>query len=509
MNQAQILEMIRKAQSMPVPENLMKAFSQSGSATSGLTYYDLEAPAKTIYPFLTPLRNKIPRVTGKAGIQANWRAVTGININGVNMGIGEGKRGGIISTQTADYLAAFRGLGLEDYVTFEADYAAQGFDDVKARAVEGLLRSAMIGEEFMILGGNTSSALGTTPTPTLVASASGGSLATQTLSVICVALGFDAYWAVAGWNNGTTGQSAVIASATVPASITRTNADGTTDTYGGGSARKSSNATVSVTGSTGSVAASVAAVRGAAGYAWYWGAAGSEVLGAITTINSVSITATAAGSQTAASMPVADNSTSSLEFDGILTQAMKSGSGSYYAAQPTGTAGQGTGLTTDSAGGIVEIETAFAWFWNLYRMAPDVIYLNYQELVNINKKILGSGAASPMVRFNIDVTNSQAVANAMTAGVTIGSYLNKATNKLVKLEVHPNVPPGTILFWTDVLPYKLSGVNELVRILCRRDYYQIEWPLKTRRYEYGVYMDEVLQNYFPPAFGVITNIGNA
>jgi hypothetical protein len=44
--------------------------------------------------------------------------------------------------------------------------------------------------------------------------------------------------------------------------------------------------------------------------------------------------------------------------------------------------------------------------------------------------------------------------------------------------------------------------------LTRRDYYQIEWPVKARRYEYGVYFDGVLQNYFPPAFGILTNIGN-
>ena len=40
------------------------------------------------------------------------------------------------------------------------------------------------------------------------------------------------------------------------------------------------------------------------------------------------------------------------------------------------------------------------------------------------------------------------------------------------------------------------------------EYYQIEWPLRARRYEYGVYADEVLQNYAPFAFGAITNIGN-
>jgi hypothetical protein len=48
----------------------------------------------------------------------------------------------------------------------------------------------------------------------------------------------------------------------------------------------------------------------------------------------------------------------------------------------------------------------------------------------------------------------------------------------------------------------------VLQIKTRRDYYQLEWPLHARRYEYGVYTDEVLQNYFPPAFGMITNIAN-
>jgi len=70
---------IRKAQSAPLFDprfaSLEKSsFSQSASATSGLTYYDLETGAKLLYPVLTPLRNSIPRVSGKGGIQAAWRA---------------------------------------------------------------------------------------------------------------------------------------------------------------------------------------------------------------------------------------------------------------------------------------------------------------------------------------------------------------------------------------------------------------------------------------------------
>lgn len=501
-NQTQAtLDLLKVAQKAALPDEIAKAFTQSGNATTGLTAYDLQAPALTIYPMLTPLRNKIPRVSGKGGIQANWRAVTGINVNNLATGVSEGQRGGVIATSTAEYMAAYRGLGLEDYVTFEAEYAAEGFDDVKARAVEGLLRSLMIGEEGVILGGNTTLSLGTTATPTLVASNSGGTLPTGTLSVICVALAFDAFWSIGGWNNGSMGSTLNIATAQIPAQITRVNADGTSVSYGGGSARKSTAAPISVTGPSGSVAASVAATNGAVGYAWFWGAAGSEVLGAVTTINSVSITAAAAGTQAAAALPAGDNSTNTLVYDGILTQIAKPGSGAYVKTLPTGTPGVGSTLTSDGAGGIVEIDEAFFSFWNLYRLSPDVIYVNAQQLIDMNTKIIKNGGA-PLIRFNVDGNNPSSI----NAGTVIGSYLNKITNKQVKIEVHPNMVPGTIMFWSDGLPYKLSGIQNITQIRARRDYYQLEWPLRTRKYEYGIYADEVLQNYFPPAFGVITNI---
>lgn len=167
-------------------------FAQNASATSGLTYYDLESGAKFLYPVLTPLRNRIPRVSGKGGIQANWRAVTGVNTSNVRLGVSGGNRGGVMAISTQDYVAVYKGIGLEDNVDFEAQYAGMGFDDIRAVAAKTLLEAVMIGEEQLILGGNNSLALGTTPTPTLAASSSGGSLATQTLSVICVALSLDA-----------------------------------------------------------------------------------------------------------------------------------------------------------------------------------------------------------------------------------------------------------------------------------------------------------------------------
>lgn len=487
------LELLKAAQSTP-DLDLKKAWSQSASAVSGITAYDLEKPAKLLYPVITPLRNRIPRVSGKGGTQANWRAVTGINTGSMSIGVSQGNRGGVTQTATRDYFAAYRSLGLEDYVTFEADLAAEEFEDLKALAVEGLLRAMMIREELVILGGRGSVGLGTTPTPTLVASSTGGSLGASTaLSVIAVALTNDGYGASSVANG-------------IPAAIERTNADGTTDKYGGGSAQKSANATVTTgSGTTNSVSAVVTPVTGAVAYAWFWGVAGAEVLGAITTINSVVITNTATGTQTAASLPASDNSANDLIYDGLLTMASTPANNSYYVSQPTGTPGVGTPLTSDGAGGIVEIDTALKSFWDNYRLSPTAIYVSSQEALNITKKVLES-ASSGAQRFTFEVKQEM-----LAGGTVVRSYLNKfGMNGAVELPIHlhPNMPAGTILFYCDELPYPLSNVRNVLQIRARRDYYQIEWPLVTRKYEYGVYADEVLQNYFPPAFGVITNIGN-
>ena len=212
------LQEIEKAHANPLPGDPLgksSTFSESTSATSGLTYYDLELGAKFLYPLLTPLRNEIPRVSGKGGIQANWRAVTGVNTTGLRIGVSGGNRGGVQAVSTQDYTAAYKGIGIETSVDFEAQYAGMGFDDVKAIGAKVGLEACMLGEEMLILGGNTSVALGTTPTPSLAPSTSGGSLtaAASPYSVICVALSLDAVvnGSVAGGIQG---------------AITRSNADG-------------------------------------------------------------------------------------------------------------------------------------------------------------------------------------------------------------------------------------------------------------------------------------------
>jgi hypothetical protein len=481
---------MKLAQKTGNPE-LAKAFAQNASAVSGITAYDLEGPAKLLYPVITPLRNAIPRVSGKGGIQANWRAITGINTGRVSVGVGQGNRSGVTATTTKDYTAAYKTLGLEDYATFEADLAAQGFDDVKALTVEGLLRSLMIGEEQVLLGGNSTLALGTTATPSLSTSTTGGALAAATYSVICVALTLDGYL-----NSSVTGG--------VTGAVVRTNSDGSSDSYGGGAAQKSAAGSQVTTGSTSTISGTVAVKTGAVAYAWYWGTAGNELLGAVTTINSVVISAAATGTQNASAL-TGDNSQNALVHDGLISMCSQGGSGSYITNLATGTAGTGTPLTSDSAGGIVEIDVALKSFWDNYRLTPDTIWVNAQEALNISKKIV-TGGTNAAQRF---VFNSEQ--GVLAGGIMVRSYLNRFSitgAAEIPIRIHPNLPPGTILFTTTQLPYPLSNVANVLQVRERRSYYQIEWPMRSRKYEYGVYVDQVLQNYFPPAFGLITNIAN-
>lgn len=495
----QTLDAIMKAQKSPISDPRLagilekSTFAQSASATSGLTFYDLEAGAKFLYPVPTPLRNEIPRVSGKGGIQANWRAVTAVNTGGIRPGVSPGNRNAVQAVATKDYTAAYKGLGMEDNVDFEAQYAGQGFDDIRGIAAKVLLESLMLAEESTILGGNSSIALNggaATPTPTLVVNGTPG---TTNYFVFCVALSFDAVQYGSVGPNGVQGP------------ITRTNADGSTDTFGGGAAKISAQATTATGNATldgtNSITASLAApIPGAAGYAWYLGTttgAANCFIAGITANPSFTFTAAPVNTNQAASaLGANDNSTNTLVFDGLIYQALASGSGSYVKAV------SGT-LTGDGAGGIEEIETALQDRWNNYRLGPDTMWVNAQQAYDISKKILSNGSSGAQ-RF---VFNS--VQDALNAGVMVRTYLNRysmAGGQTIDIKIHPNMPAGMILFTAKKLPYPLSNVGNVVQVRARQDYYQIEWPLRSRKYEYGVYCDEVLQHYFPPTMILLYDI---
>jgi hypothetical protein len=510
------LQLLLTAQKSPLVAE--KAFNQA----LGLVYYDLEPVAKQLYPVITPIRNKVPRVRGDGGTATHWKAVTGININLLSPGVEEGKRGGVVTTSEQDFVASYKGIGLEDYVTFEAEWAGENFDNIRALAVENLLRAMFIAEEQVLLnanGGGLPLSICPTPVATLITSGV-GSMSAGGTKVFCVALTPEGM-AYAG------GPGIAAAGTAIQTVIVRPNAGptGGNSTYGGGSSQVSVGSnTVTTAAANLAVYATVTPVPGAAGYAWF--ATGNQTTAAqahlysITTVPCVLIAADGAAAQVS-NVAAADNSANALVPDGVITQ-IEATTGLYQNnTSPTAasiitacgvslaaglTAAAGTPLTTNAAGGITEIDADLKAFWDNRRLSPTEMWVSSQEQQSITKLVIGAGGA-PLFRFNMD---AKSMNSGISAGAVVGSYLNRFTmagGQEIPIRLHPNMTPGRILYWSDSIPYPLSNVRNVIQVKTRRDYYQIEWPLIDRTYQYGVYADELLQIFAPFAFGTRGSIG--
>jgi len=488
------LDLVKTALAAP-DDNIAKSISTS----TGLVAFDLQAPAKNLYPFVTPIRNAIPRVGGGTGTATNWRQVTALIGSGFDAigWVPEGQRSGQMSYATATKSASFVTIGEEDAATYEAISAGRNFEDIQARMTFRLLQKMMLKEEMAILGGNASLQLGTPATPALSASGSGATLPAATYYVKAAALTFE------GWQNSSL-------AAGIATTKTITGADGKTYTLSGGSSSISAEANQAVTSGQ-TLYASVAAIQGAVAYAWYVGTAtNAETLQAITTINSAAFAAPLATGQQAQSAVTADNSANAgTAFDGLLTTALKSGSGAYVASLATGTAGTGTPLTASGRGSVVEIDTMFQTMWNNFQLSPTVLYVNAQELKNITSKVL-TNASGPLLHYEVRADGSS---YDIAASGAVSFYYNPFAldgGLRIPIRIHPRVPPGTIIGWAENLPvqYQSNDVPNVAELKTRQDYYQIDWPVVTRQRQVGVYAEEVLAVYAPFAMGVITNIGN-
>src|SRR3954471_7332608 len=259
------------------------------TVSTGLTWYDLQAPSKALYPLITPLRNSIPRVKRpNPGDAARWKRITSLLGSGWDsMGwVPEGQRSGTMSYQTANCAASYVTLGEEDFLTFEAESAADGLEDENAMVTCRLLQKTMRKEEIAILGGNSTLVLPVPGAVTASAAGTGGTLAAATYSVIVVPLTLEGYK-----NSSLAGG--------VATSKNITGADGKTFTLNGGSGVKSAAGSQAVTAGQ-TLSASIVPLVGAVAYAWFVGAAGAETLQAITGSSTLNLnTAIIAGRQAA------------------------------------------------------------------------------------------------------------------------------------------------------------------------------------------------------------------
>lgn len=493
MNINQIEEMIAKAAGM--------ASKASISTSTGIVAYDLEPLLKQVYPVLTPFRNEVlpRRVSMKGGTSFNAKLLLSVSTATGGIGVAEGKRGLDLTLNEQDVSVFYRTVGQDGSTTFESEDAAESFDDARAILMTSLLNLNLIEEEQLVLFGNggniaragssAQTALGTCNTPVLTNNGGGtGTVAAATYNVWCVALSYY------GLRNSSV-------TAGVAGQIARTSNDGSAQTINGGNSAVSAASNAITLASPGSLAATVPAVRGAFGYAWYVGTSkAAAALAAITTINSVVITAPAAGTQTASATAVAtDFSIDSYVYDGLLTQVAQASSGAYFKSLDN------AALTSNGAAGINEIDAALVYMYNTYKLDPDLMYMDAGTSTFANLRVL-SGGGAPLFRFTLDGQQDRAI----IGNATVGSYINPVTKKIIKIQVHPYFPVGTIAIISKTLPYQTPNVPIPFRLQARsRDWTEYEWPLVTRTRGRGQYMSGGLISYTPWSNALIQNVKQA
>ena len=108
------LELLKGALSKP-DDTLAKSISTA----TGLLAYDLQAPAKNLYPFVTPIRNTMPHFGGGTGSATNWRQVNAI------IGSGFDSIWALVEGQTRSRVGAWQPMYLQP--------EARRFSDTPAR----------------------------------------------------------------------------------------------------------------------------------------------------------------------------------------------------------------------------------------------------------------------------------------------------------------------------------------------------------------------------------------
>ena len=497
--------------------DLQKAAAGISTGT-GLVFYDLEARAKFQYPVLAPIRQRMPRIgatnpLGGQGLAAHWNSITNPNQNSVPAEAAEGQSGALITPTVTPKVAFYKLMALDGNVTWFAEWAGQGYEDVRSAQQRMSLDSMILAEEPRLLWGNSGTTgvglqFGQPAQPTGTGSGTNGSIpSTANLYIAVAALSYQG-WQMANAPASAGGGGGVAA----VASYTKTNGDGTQLTMPGGVGQMSPISAAitgcSSAGGNGSVAAKVTAVPGAAAYIWYMGSTNSLAscyFTAISTINTVTLTTLNTSGQTAAfTGSTTDNSYNPYAFDGLIPQAISGGG--YYASY------DGAALHTDNAGGIVEINTALKYLWDNFKISPTRIYAGSGTINSINVIMLANGANNTAFTYHVAVDNTPgSVGNLVGAGY-VGSYNNRfalGARKPIPIEIHPNMTDGTIFMDCEINPYPNSNIPYARAVRTLRDYFQVLWPATTPSWRNSIFTAEMLQLYIPYGLAVLQNIANS
>ena len=469
---------------------LAKAATAGITASTGLTGFDL-SPWLSQIPVNTPFRDFLPRTKVNQGAKfAEWRVLLNVNNTQPDPGTAWDYSAPVVNVSEQDVTALYAKLGAGYTVTKDSIALAGGYADAKAIAILNALNQFKIGEDKKAIGGCNFS-IGTPATPTLTASSTGGSIAASTAVPVKVAArtASNYFWG---------GSTAASAQASV------TTAAGT---------------------ATNSVTATVAAQRGAVAYDWFV----NGFYYTTTTVNSVTITSVPTANASVptlpdlysvapSSVPTTDSSAKANDFNGQHATL----AGDYATGGSTGLVTPGSGVPSGayfgslngnklsiSGGSITEIDNLFQSLFDAARVSPDALMVSSQQAREISSAIIGTTAAPTFFTPGMDGRTDAVM------GGFVGHYVNAPAGGVpVKIEVHPHMPPGTLIARTDRVPYPNSIITNTLEIRCVDEIQDFEYGVSRNagvagggpRFDGETYASETLVNKAPLVMGVLQNI---
>ena len=473
-------------------QDIQKEISLTSPLSTSFAAFDLEAPAKMLTPRPTPLRNKIARKkgvgtshrqkqilgytgTGTGGVGNTWPGIT--QSSTATFGSINYERGPIISYAAQDLILPYNSYSLSDSVTFDANFSAMGYQDLRQLSSTSTLYATMLMEERMMLmaRGTASGYSGALSAP-----------ATVTLTSPAAA----------------TGQTA-IAATTYYVYVTA-NA-GISSSGFGESIVSTVQSTACASGDV--LAISWTAVTGAIGYNIYVGTAtgtanctfqgtaqgtSAVIQGAGTiglTGNNFALTTTGA----AASRANADTSAYATGYDGILPTVLGSSSGYNNTINTT--------FSTSNPG--VEYQTVFYNLYNNVKADPDEILINGADRKQLSDAIKNGSTAN----YRLNLTQTEA--GDYVGGATIGGLYNEITGKMVPLTVHPWLPQGVSPVLSYTLPIPDTEVSDVWANYMVQDYMGIQWPVTQFSYDFSTYFRGTFFCSAPAWNGAVSGIVNA
>lgn len=455
---------------------------------SGLVPFDLLAPSRLIYPMYTVFRNKLPRPAGQgtSRIERVFTGISGTQTGGqgvVDISIPElvQSGGSLASTswplnlpgtgsQTETQLnVPYKFFGLTESLSWLAQFAGQGFEDISALANLILLQEMMLGEEYAMLSA-TSVPLATPGTPTATVRTAGSNESAFNTTITAVKVVATNYY-------GTTAASAASTSFTVAA---------------------------------GQVVDVTFPAMPAGGQSWnIYAYDGSVYYLVASGVGGVKYTLQGTTLPASSTPPASDTGTGSgTRMEGIIPTLTGKSSGDVY---PTNWQG---GYVNSAVGTHLSynvLYTALQALWDgaagasnnpgAFRADPAEIVGEGGDIMRLSNDVISQGAAT-----NYRLFLEQPDVSGVRVGAAVSEFQNPITRSVLKLVVHPWLTQGTAMLMTYQLPQTWTNIANAWEMTMVQDYVSIAWPVIDATFRYSIFMYGALVSHAPQYSGILQGL---